>query len=251
MNNDLILQEMIDNKESCRIIKNDTDYTVKLRPQTISESLKDKLSNEDIILGMSIVTKQIALSNIKTELYRQCCNTKCSYKNNCIFRAIPNGNNNAKVLFLNDRPTSYEVGNMCAQCDKNDVFLSLILNKLNVERESIYCTSLIKCNQDVDDNSYNDCINTFLKKEIDYIKPEIIICNGLLTLKKAKQAGIFQNLPSNITYGKMYTITASNTQVNVIAIYDIETVLSKTDEDYNKCKTELWMQLLSVFKSIE
>lgn len=251
MNDDSILQEMIENKESCRIIQNDTDYTVKLRPQAISESLKDKLSNEDILSGMSIVTKQIALSNIKTELYRQCCNTNCKYKNNNIFRAIPNGNSNAKVLFLNDKPTDYEVCNMCSQCDRNDVFLSLILNKMNIERETIYCTSLTKCNQDVDDNTYNECINTFLSKEIDYIKPKIIVCNGISTLKKGKQAGIFQNLPSNITYGKIYTITASNTQTNIIAIYDIETVLNKTDEAYDKCKTELWMQLLSVFKSIE
>jgi hypothetical protein len=57
-------------------------------------------------------------------------------------------------------------------------------------------------------------------------------------------------LPSDVTYGKIYDAsTASNLPIKVIAIYDLSTVLQKTGSEYDKCKTELWTQILSAFKA--
>ena len=246
-----IMQDMIDNHKSCVIVQNDSGYTVKLRPVAVSESLNDKISSEDISVGMSIVNRQVMLSNIKTNLYRQCNNTNCNAKNKCIFRAIPNGNTNADVLFLNKMPTDYEIGNMSSHCDRNGVFLSLILNKMNVSRDSIYCTDMIKCNTQLDEQSYNECIQTYISKEIEYVSPKVIICNGLSVLKACAKSGILSNLPSDITYGKIYDAnTVSNKPVKVTAMYDLDIVLQKIGSDYEKCKTELWTQILSAFKTL-
>lgn len=250
MDNNTIVQEMINNHESCRIIKNDSGYIVKLRPVAVSESLNEKLSSEDISTGMSIVNRQIMLSNIKTNLYRQCDNTNCQVKDKCIFRAIPNGNTNADVLFINKMPTDYEIGNMSSHCDKAGVFLSLILDKMHVSRDSVYCTDMIKCNFQLDEQSYNECIHSYLFKEIEYVAPKVIICNGLSVLKACIKSGVLNNLPLDVTYGKIYDAsTALNLPVKVIAIYDLNTVLQKTGPDYERCKTELWTQILSAFKA--
>ena len=179
---DNIMKEMIENNESCMITQDSSGYTVTLRPAAVSESLSGKLSSEDISSGMSIVNRQLEFSNINTSLYRQCDNINCTVKNKCIFRAIPNGNINANILFLNKYPTNYEVGNMCSNCDKNGVFLSLILSKMNVPRDTLYYTDIIKCNNQPDEHSINECINHYIIKEIDYIQPKIIICNGLSVL---------------------------------------------------------------------
>lgn len=250
MNNNIVMQEMIDNHESCRIIKEDSGYVVKLRPVVVSESLNDKLSSEDISAGMSIVNRQIMSSNIKTNLCRQCSNTNCNAKNNCLFRAIPNGNPNADIMFLNKMPTDYELCNMTSHSDRNGVFLSLILSKMNVSRDSVYCTDMIKCNAQLDEESYNECIQTYISKEIEYVSPKVIVCNGLSVLKACIKSNIIKNLSLDVTYGKIYDASAvSGLPIKVIAIYDLNTVLQKTGNEYEKCKTELWTQILSAFKA--
>lgn len=247
---DNVMKEMIDNHEACRVIQDDNGYVVKLRPAVISESLTDKLSSEDISTGMSLVNRQVSLSMLRTNLYRQCNNTNCQAKDRCVFRAIPNGNTNADVLFLNKMPTEYEACNMSSHCDRNAVFLSLILSKMNVSRDSVYCTDMIKCNAQLDEASYNECIQAYITKEIEYVAPKVIICNGLSVLKACAKTGVLNGLPSDVTYGKIYDVqTQSNIAVKVIAIYDLNTVLQKTERDYERCKTELWTQILSAFKA--
>lgn len=250
MSENSIMREMIDNHESCRIVQNDSGYTVKLRPVAVSESLAEKLSSEDISSGMSIVNRQLELSNIKTNLYRQCTNTNCHAKDKCIFRAIPNGNTNADVLFLNKMPTDYEVCNMSSHCDRNGVFLSLILSKMNVSRDSIYCTDMIKCNTQLDEHSFNECVRTYTENEINYVAPKVIICNGLSVLKACVNLSVLHGLSGDVTYGKIYDArTSSGLPVKVMAMYDLSTVLQKTGNDYERCKTELWTQILSAFKT--
>lgn len=250
MDNNAIMQEMIENHCSCKIIETENGCTVKLRPKAIAESLNGKLSSEDISTGMSIVNNQIMLSNLKHNLYRQCNNTQCNVKNECVLRAIPNGNTNANILFLNKMPTDYEVGNMCSHCDRNGVFLSLIFSKMNIPRDAVYCTDMIKCNKQLDEQSFNECIHNYIEKEIEYVKPKVIVCNGLALLKTCIKSKIISNLPSDITYGKIYNaITALGQPVKIIAIYDLDTVLQKTEQEYERCKTELWTQILSAFKA--
>ena len=252
MDKDLVLSEMIQNNESCKIINSDFGHEVILRPSIVSDSLKNKLSSEDIVLGMDSVNRQISLSNLKTNLYSQCHNINCIAKDKCIFRSLPNGNTNADIMFVNKMPTEYEIGTMTSHSDTCGVFLTLILSKMNISRDSIYCTDMIKCNYQLDEQSFNECIKNYLDKEINYVLPKIIVCNGLSTLKACGKFSILQDLPSNVAYGNIYDVkTSSGVSVKVTAIYDLDTVLKKVGDDYNKCKGELWTQLLSVSKSLQ
>lgn len=251
LDNNVVIPEMIKEGASSKIIQTETgSYKVVLRPSIISHALDEKLSAEDITLGMNAVNHQIKFSNIVTGLYGQCCNVNCTSKDKCIFRALPNGNINADVMFINKMPTDYEIATMTSHSDKIGVFLSLILSKMNVSRDSVYCTDMIKCNANLDEQSFEECVKTYLCNEINLVLPKVIICNGLSVLKACSKLAVLQDLPSNVTYGKIYEVkTSSNLPIKVTAIYDLETVLQKTNNDYEKCKTELWTQILSAFKA--
>jgi DNA polymerase len=251
MDNTTVIPEMIQEGVSSKIIQTESGgYKVVIRPSMISHALEDKLSPEDISLGMNAVIRQMKFSNILTGLYGQCCDVNCAFKEKCIFKALPNGITNADVMFINKMPTDYEMAIMTSHSDKVGAFLSMILKKMNISRDSVYCTDMIKCNAQLDEQSYHECINTYLKNEIEHVAPKVIVCNGLSVLKACIKTGILKNLPVDVTYGKIYDAnTVSDTPVKVIAIYDLNTVLQKTGEDYNKCKTELWTQILSAFKA--
>ena len=250
INQESIMKEMIDNNESCRIIQDGDETIVKLRPMSILDGLKGKLSNEDIQNSGNIINRQLTINTLRTNLYRQCINTQCSYQNQSIFRAVPNGNCEAKVMFINKQPTQYEACNMSTHCDKEGTFLSLILSKMNVSRDSIYCTDMIKCYGNPDEQSCKECINQYLEQEINFVNPQIIICNGMSVLNACIKMGIICNLPDSISYGTIYnTITSLGRNLKVIAIYDLNKVLQKQNADYIKCKDELWGQILTAFKA--
>ena len=244
------MKEMIDNNESCRIIQDGDETIVKLRPMSILDGLKGKLSDEDIQNGGNIVNRQLTINALRTNLYRQCINTNCNYQNQSMFRAVPSGNSEAKVMFINKQPTQYEACNMSTHCDKEGTFLSLILSKMNVSRDSIYCTDMIKCHGNPDELSCRECINQYLEQEINFVKPQIIICNGMSVLNACIKMEILCNLPDNVSYGMIYNATSSlGRSLKVIAIYDLSKVLQKQDTDYAKCKDELWGQILTAFKA--
>ena len=251
INEELIMQDMIDKNESCRVIQNNDEIIVKLRPISILDSLKGKLSDADIQNGGNIINRQLIINTLKTNLYRQCINTNCSYQNKSMFRAVPSGNGEAKVMFINKQPTQYEACNMSTHCDREGIFLSLILSKMNVSRESIYCTDMIKCNGNPDENSCKECINQYLEQEINFVKPQIIICNGMSVLNACIKMKVLLNLPENISYGIIYNaVTSLGCNLKVMAMYDLSKVLQKNDTDYTKCKDELWSQILTAFKTI-
>ena len=251
INEELIMQDMIDKNESCRVIQNNDEIIVKLRPISILDSLKGKLSDADIQNGGNIINRQLMINTLKTNLYRQCINTNCSYQNKSMFRAVPSGNSEAKVMFINKQPTQYEACNMSTHCDREGIFLSLILSKMNVSRESIYCTDMIKCNGNPDENSCKECINQYLEQEINFVKPQIIICNGMSVLNACIKMKVLLNLPENISYGIIYNaVTSLGCNLKVMAMYDLNKVLQKNDTDYTKCKDELWSQILTAFKTI-
>lgn len=250
INQESIMQNMIDKNESCRIIQNGDETIVKLRPISILDSLKGKLSDADIQSGGSIVNRQLTINALKTNLYRQCINTHCNYQNQSMFRAVPSGNGEAKVMFINKQPTQYEACNMSTHCDREGTFLSLILSKMNVSRDSIYCTDMIKCHGNPDENSCKECINQYLEQEINFVKPQIIICNGMAVLNACIKMSVLSNLPENVSYGMIYDATTSlGRNIKVMAMYDLNKVLQKSDTDYAKCKDELWSQILTAFKT--
>ena len=252
MNDAIIMKEMIDNNQSCRVIKEGDDILVKLRPMSVLEGLKGKLSNEDIEYCNNIMNKQITVNTLKTNLYGRCINTSCTNQNQSVFRAVPTGNIDSKVMLVNKQPTQYDVCNMSTHCNKEDMFLSLILSKINVSINSVYCTDMVKCNGSINEQSCKDCVKNYLEKEINFIKPHIIICNGLCVLNAFAGMNIVNGLPESLSYGIIYDATTLlGRSIKITAIYDLNRVLQKQGSDYVNCKGKLWKQITQAFDAIK
>lgn len=243
-----ILQEMLENDLSYSV----SSDCVVIRPRSIISKLDGKLSKQDLDKTEALMNKQIQYSSIIHKLNTCCFGINCANANKCTLRSLPSGNIDADIMFVGKTPTEYETC-IGAFTDVNGAFLSLILDKLNIPRGNVYMTDFIKCcTNNLDEESYNSCINTYFAKEVDIIKPKLIVCLGLPLLKTFVRANIFNGLSETVAYGNIYNAsTKSGNPVKIMSIYDLDKVLQKTGEDYEKCKTELWGQLLTGLKSIQ
>lgn len=240
-----IMKEMINNDNYC-IIEDGDEKIIHVRPDLIKKSLNNKLKQEDIEQGFEITDKTIKHSMLCADLHMDCFNKNCSGKCKGL-RTVPNGNVTAKYMFLNKQPTKYETAMNTCMCDRSGIFISLIFSKLNIDRSQIYFTDVIKCINQLNESSFKECIESYLTEEIKIVSPEIIICNGMSVLKTCSSIGIFKGLPDKPSYGNIYECVFDGKPVKAVAIYDLEKVLEKEGEDYNKCKGELWKQLLNIF----
>ncbi|BAK72872.1 MAG: uracil-DNA glycosylase [Arcobacter sp.] len=90
------------------------------------------------------------------------------------------GNFNSKVMFISDEPTktedelaSYYVGKT------GELLAKMIENVLNIKKEEIYITTLVKCKSlNGATNSNMDVCNDYLLKQIELIKPKLIVALG-------------------------------------------------------------------------
>lgn len=247
-----IMESMIANNQSSYISTdaNGNVTEVYARPKSVEQSLAGKLSEIDVIRGGAIVGQSCKFNQMKANLCTRCMGTGCINKCKGL-RALPTGNIDTKIMFINKQPTDYETI-MSASCsDRCGMLMSLILDKIGVKRDSVYFTDIIKCNAQLNEPSFNECINTYLLQEIDLINPKLILCNGLSALKTCAARNIFIGLSTDVSYGNIYNARLQNgNPVNITAIYDLDIVLKKEGEDYSRCKNELWMQVNNAFKSV-
>ena len=235
-------------QEEHRSVQVCDDYAI-IRPAEVNSSLDGKLVQEDIASGSAAVIKAINANSIFRELCCNCKHVQCSSGER--LRTIPVGNYDSSVMFINKQPSLYEAAAGVPFSDECGVFLTLILQKMNVRRNDVYMTDYIKCRAEgINEQSYNNCINNFIMEEIKLVKPAVIVTNGLSLLRTMGSHGIILGLPANTAYGNMYDVTAGGNNTKIMAMYDLDKVLAKTGNDYEKCKNELWQQLLQVFKLV-
>jgi DNA polymerase len=92
------------------------------------------------------------------------------------------GDSNADIMFIGDYPTSIEN-------DKGEIFIgksgemikNMIEKVLNIPQEKVYITNILKCYLPINyelKESYIDSCKSYITKEIELIKPKIIITLG-------------------------------------------------------------------------
>ncbi|WP_198305291.1 uracil-DNA glycosylase [Arcobacter vandammei] len=90
------------------------------------------------------------------------------------------GSPKSQIMFIQDEPSSSEdelnsfyVGN------SGEILSKMIENVLNIKKEEVYITSLVKCKSlNGASNSNFDTCNDYLLKQIDIIKPKLIVALG-------------------------------------------------------------------------
>ena len=117
---------------------------------------------------------------------------------------------NKKIVFVAQNPSiKREISDKIFEYNNtSDIVMNLFLTKLNLTRDNVYFTNIVKCstldNEFPNENSINQCIELFYK-EIDLIKPLIIVCISKLAYNnidknKIKCPIIYLNHPSYYYY---------------------------------------------------
>ncbi len=90
------------------------------------------------------------------------------------------GNQNSKIMFIQDEPSSIEDElNSFYLGNSGDMLSKMIENVLNMKKEEVYITSLVKCKSLNGANNLNfDSCNDYLLKQIDIVNPKIIVALG-------------------------------------------------------------------------
>ncbi len=121
------------------------------------------------------------------ELINQCkkC-TKCnlhSARTNVVFGE---GNANAEIMFVGEAPGADEDAAGRPFVGKAGQLLDLALKALRIKREECYIGNICKCRPENNRVPHEDealsCL-PYLKKQVELIKPKIIVCLGATPLK--------------------------------------------------------------------
>jgi DNA polymerase len=121
------------------------------------------------------------------ELEKLICNcTKCNLhkgRNKFVFGS---GNPNAKVLVIGEGPGAEEDKQGLPFVGRAGQLLTDMLRAIDFSREEVYIGNIIKCRPPENRTPFPDEIETclpYLKKQIDLIKPNLILCLGLTAAK--------------------------------------------------------------------
>ena len=130
-------------------------------------------------------SKILKHNSILRELIGSCSNTSCPIKCNTWARCIPNGKLNTEIMFADAYPNAFDVYGGCFTGITGEI---LHQGLSNINRDNIYCTTILKCNniQDVNQNVIKCCLSFYFLKELENIKPKKLILTNAAYLACVK-----------------------------------------------------------------
>lgn len=198
---------------------------------------------------MMTMTKQTLLNDLKKEVLqcKKCRICKCNQVFSC-------GNCDSKIMLIGEAPGKDEVKNKKPFVGAAGKNLTSYLEETDIDRESdLYITNVVKCrptpidnpnkNKKPDNGEIRNCL-PFLLKEIEIIKPKLIVlCGGTsygaLTNKKSFKISDIR--------GKIFKINLNSVNCDAITIfhpsylmqYANENQISQTKDDLKLIKSYL------------
>lgn len=129
------------------------------------------------------------------------------------------GNPNAKVMLVGEAPGFYEDREGIPFVGAAGKFLNKLLEIVSLKREDVYIANILKCrppkNRDPLPEEIEAC-SPFLDKQIEIIKPKIIICLGRFASKYILNRFGFPHVESiSRIHGKVFV---SNTPFGILRI---------------------------------
>lgn len=157
------------------------------------------------------------------EIQKQIINcTKCSLHKTRIHPLLGDGNVNAKIVFIGEAPGYHEDRQNKAFIGASGKILDKLLMSIQLNRNDIYITNLLKChppqNHDPTEEEIKACIG-YLFDQLKIIQPIIIVSLGRFAVQ---QIFNFLHLTYNSIseqHGQIFKINASYGPVIVIPMY--------------------------------
>lgn len=141
----------------------------------------------------SIETKNIKLPNsleaLKNSVDHCYLCELCKSRKNILFGY---GDSNADIMFISDEPSNSEDEIGSFYCGKaGELLIKMIENVLNIKKEKVFYTTLVKCKSlnGLNNNNIDTC-NDYLLKQIELIKPRLIVALGEKTYSYLLKDGI-------------------------------------------------------------
>lgn len=128
----------------------------------------------------------------KCKLYRT--------RNNVVFGE---GNKSADIMLVGEGPGYYEDMNGIPFIGKAGKLLDKMLLSIDLKREDIYISNIVKCrppnNRNPENDEQNACIE-YLRWQVKLIKPKLIVCLGSVAAKRL----IDKNKSISVMRGKLF-----------------------------------------------
>ncbi len=127
--------------------------------------------------------KDVLLNSLREEI-GNCTRCKLSkFRKNIVFGE---GSHNAKLMFIGEAPGKEEDIQGIPFVGDAGMVLTRLIEKMGLKRSDVYIANIIKCRPPMNRDPEADEIETcrgFIEKQIEIIKPEIIITLGRIALQ--------------------------------------------------------------------
>ena len=163
----------------------------------------------------------------------------CKSRKNVLFGY---GNANSDIMFIGDEPSNSEDEMGAFYSGKSGELLTkMIENVLNIQKEEVYLTTLVKCKSlNGLNNSNIDTCNDYLLKQIELIKPKLIVALGERTYSYL--------LKNNMNFAQIRGKDLVYNGITLIATFSPSFLLrnpsSKKDAYYDMLKIKNYMESL-------
>ncbi|MBP7784178.1 MAG: uracil-DNA glycosylase [Aliarcobacter sp.] len=163
----------------------------------------------------------------------------CKSRKNVLFGY---GNANSDIMFISDEPSNSEDEMGAFYSGKSGELLTkMIENVLNIQKEEVYLTTLVKCKSlNGLNNSNIDTCNDYLLKQIELIKPKLIVALGERTYSYL--------LKNNMNFAQIRGKDLVYNGITLIATFSPSFLLrnpsSKKDAYYDMLKIKNYMESL-------
>jgi DNA polymerase len=136
--------------------------------QQKTPALEEKSKNKVILL------KELYEKN------KNCCRCElCKSRTQIVFY---DGNPDSPVMFVGEAPGEEEDKQGKPFVGRAGQYLNKVLKEIGLPREKIYITNVCKCrppnNRKPFPKEMQTCLNVFLKKELEIVKPKVVCCLG-------------------------------------------------------------------------
>jgi uracil-DNA glycosylase len=169
--------------------------------------------------------KTEALEKIKDDVVNLQESPLYTYRTeNNYFPVIGEGSHDARIMFIGEAPGENEAKTGRPFCGRAGKLLDELLASINIPRESVYITNIVKDRPQKNRDPLPDEIDLyapFLDRQIEIIKPAIIATLGRFSMEYImKRYGLEWELGSITNlHGKIFDTEVNGQKVKVVPLY--------------------------------
>lgn len=166
-----------------------------------------------------------ALKKIKDEILDLKASPLCLERiRNKVFPVIGEGDHSAKIMFIGEAPGENEAKTGRPFCGRSGKLLDEFLASINIPRESVYITNIVKDRPPKNRDPLPEEIEIyapFLDRQIEIIKPKIIATLGRFSMQYIMNRYGLSSLlgPISDLHGKVFETEIAGERVKVVPLY--------------------------------